>query len=92
MDAPPASADSCWIAAGDLLTSSFVARHTEYATFDALFHAGGLTAERFANLSRHNDHSWEAFIRKSSCFSDWQSMLREARGEWLMRRLGVFDA
>ncbi len=89
----PSSAEtgsrSCRIPVDELLTSRFLARHTSFSSFAALFAASGLSPEQFSDLEERTDSCWEQFIQRSSGFSGWSAMLREARGEWFMRRLGI---
>lgn len=73
----------------ELLTGRFISRHTKFPSFAALLGASGFSAERFANIEGRTDRSWDEFIGRASDFSDWSEMLRDARGEWMMRRLGI---
>jgi len=73
-----------------LLTPSFLSRYTKFSSFAALLGASGFSVERFSNLEERRDRRWDEFIGRASVFSDWSEMLRNARGEWMMQRLGVF--
>ena len=88
-DAAGVESGPCWIPVEELLTSRFLSRHTSSSSFDTLLGASGLSPERFSTLQVRADSTWEAFIRRVSSFSDWNAMLRDARGEWIMQRPGI---
>lgn len=78
-----------FIPVDELLTPGFVARHTMFADFGALLRASAFVPEQVVFLEKTSDDDWEKFIRRVSSFSSWSAMLKDARGEWIMRRLGV---
>lgn len=82
-------ARSGWVPVDELLTARFLSRNTSFSSFGALLSASGLSPARFSDLGAQPGSSWDDFIRRSSRFPDWNAMLRDARGEWLMLRLGV---
>ena len=73
----------------ELLTPGFIFRHTGFADFSALLRASDFDADQVAGLEASSDGAWESFIRTVSCFSNWGAMLKGARGEWIMHRLGL---
>lgn len=91
---PPLQAEDnlnwVWVPVDDLLPARFISRNTQFSNFGALLNASGFSPARFSGISERPCASWDDFIRRSSCFADWNAMLRDARGEWLMRRLGIF--
>ncbi|MDP3230630.1 MAG: hypothetical protein Q8N13_22015 [Acidovorax sp.] len=80
---------SIFIPVDELLTPGFVARHTVFADFSALLRASAFGPDHVARLEESTDEEWEKFIRRVSSFSTWAAMLKDARGEWIMHRLGV---
>ena len=73
----------------ELFTPGFLRRHTLFSDFTALLTASAFSREQFAGLEGHTDDDWEKFIRRVSSFATWNAMLKDARGEWIMHRLGV---
>lgn len=73
----------------DLLTPAFVARHSRFTSVDAFFQSSGLDPQDLAALDVRNRCVWDAFVQGASTFPSWDAMLRTARGEWILRRLGV---
>ena len=84
-----AKSRSCRIPVDELLTAQFLSRHTKFENFAALLDASGLNAEGFSNLEGRADNGWDEFMGRVSRYSDWSEMLMDARGEWMMRRLGI---
>jgi hypothetical protein len=73
----------------ELLTDSFVSRHTRYGTIDALIEAGELHARWRGGRGITFGRDWDLFIRSVSRHADWRALLREACAEWKMRRIGL---
>ncbi|MDC6169483.1 hypothetical protein [Paucibacter sp. XJ19-41] len=73
----------------ELLTPSFLIRHTGYDSLPAFLSAGGISMERLVSLGPHSAAPWDDFIRLVSVHPGWPAMLREAGAEWMMRRLGL---
>lgn len=72
----------------ELLTDSFISRHTAFSTVDEMFEASGFkvkTQEDFANIP---DAGWDEYIRTNSSFDNWQSMLGASTQEWTVSKLG----
>jgi hypothetical protein len=74
----------------DLLTAAFIARHTQFTSIDAFLNASGLEPQSLVDLDAKTRSRWDAFIRATSIFSDWETMLCTAKGEWIFRRIGIF--
>jgi hypothetical protein len=93
LEQPPHVEDrlnSVWVPVDDLLPTRFISRNTKFPNFGALLSASGFSPASFSSIGERPCANWDDFIRRSSCFADWKAMLRDARGEWLMRRLGIF--
>ena len=72
----------------ELLTNSFIAKHTTYSTADEMFEASGFKVETQKDFSNIPDTEWDEYIRSNSSFADWQSMLGAATQEWAASKLG----
>lgn len=72
----------------ELLTTTFVSKHTHFANADEMFAASGYKLETQEDFAAIPDDKWDEFIRSVSSFSDWQAMLGEAGKEWAARKLG----
>lgn len=73
----------------ELLTDDFIAKHTSFASTDAMFEASGFKIETQEDFAAIPDDEWDTFIRSVSSFDDWQSMLGAAGQEWAVRKLGL---
>lgn len=83
------ASSACRVPVDELLTARFLARHTRFPSFAALLAASGFSVERFSKLEGRKDRSWDDFIRGASDYADWSGMLHDARGEWMLGRLGI---
>jgi len=72
----------------ELLTPSFVSKHTRFANADDLFEASGFKVESQEDFEAIPDAEWDQFIRSVSSFSSWQEMLQAATEEWAAKKLG----
>ncbi len=73
----------------ELLTPSFLSRHTRFADFASFAVASGLTPIAMNDLETGRGSAWDTFVSIASDFPDWGSMLRAARSDWVMKRLGI---
>lgn len=73
----------------ELLTPSFLIRHTGYNSLQAFLSAGGISMARLVSLGPQSAAPWDDFIRLVSVHPSWPAMLREAGVEWMLRRLGL---
>lgn len=74
----------------DLLTAEFVCRHSQFRDVDSWLSASGLNPSLLTDLDPLTRRHWDDFARLSTTFPDWATLLRSARGEWIMRRIGIF--
>lgn len=72
----------------ELLTSSFISKHTHFSNADEMFDASGFKIENQDDFEAIPDDKWDEFISSISTFPDWQAMLNEAGKEWAARKLG----
>ena len=73
----------------ELLTASFVIRHTRYPNLGEWLFASGLDPYALLDPEPHTQRRWDEFTRLSTTFPDWSTMLREAGAEWVIRRIGI---
>lgn len=73
----------------ELLTPSFLRRHSRFKDLDGLLAAGRAVIDGLTAADPARVQAWSDFIRDSSSYADWQAMLREAGAEWLIRRIGL---
>lgn len=73
----------------DLLTPTFVARHTRFKSADELFDNSGFKIESPEDFKAIPDEKWDAYIRSVSNFDGWNSMMSEATGEWAKKRRAI---
>lgn len=59
----------------ELLTDSFVTRHTSFSSADAMFEASGFKIETQEDFAAIPDDEWDAFIRSISSFDDCRACL-----------------
>lgn len=83
------SSDQHTVPIGELLTQRFLSRHTRYTSVEAFLLASQLNPVQLIELGPKSRALWDHFVRHSSDFPDLHSLLREARSEWLVRRLGI---
>jgi hypothetical protein len=72
----------------ELLTSSFLSKHTRFLSSNDLFEASGFKVESTEDFESIPDDKWDDFIRSISCFENWQAMLAAAGEEWTAKQLG----
>ena len=74
---------------GELLTPSLLRRHSRFQNVELLLSESGLNPLLLGDLDPGMLRRLDDFTRLNTSFSDWASMLREARGQWVMRRMGI---
>jgi hypothetical protein len=73
----------------ELLPAAFIARHTRLASLSTFLTPSGLAALTQSDLTARATRDWDYYVQSVSDSHDWNSMLRAARGEWILRRLGL---
>jgi hypothetical protein len=74
---------------GELLTPGFVSRHSRFQNVNQLLYAMGPGPCLLSDLDASNRQRLDDFTRLSTTFPAWEAMLRQARGEWVLRRIGI---
>jgi hypothetical protein len=73
----------------DVLTPSFVSKHTRFANADQLFEASGFNCDSQEAFEAVPVDELDAFIKSESSFDSWQDMLSSAGQEWALGKLGL---
>jgi phage shock protein A len=73
----------------DVFSDEFVAKHTEFETFDELVAASPATAESAAELELVPDGSWDEFVATRTDFDDEEQFVIEARDHWVAGQLDI---
>jgi len=73
----------------DLLTPGFLGRYSRFKNLNELLSASDLDPCSLADLDSETRRHWDSFIRLSTTFPNWASMLREAGAEWTIHRMGI---
>jgi hypothetical protein len=72
----------------ELLTVSFLSKHTRFSSANDLFAASGYKVETKEDFAAIPDDKWDDFIRSISSFVSWEAMLGAAGKEWATKQLG----
>ena len=62
---------------------AFMAAHTDFGTFEAMFEASGFTFESPEDFATIPDAEWDAFIASVTRFPDWKTMQEKAAVDWM---------
>lgn len=71
----------------ELLTPSFLSKHTRFLSDDDLFEAGGFKVKSTEDFEAIPSDKLDGFIRSESSFESWQAMLEAAGQEWAVKKL-----
>lgn len=82
------SIDGQHIPVSELLSPSFVSKHTRFSSADELLEASGFKVETQEDFASIPDDKWDEYIRSVSNFENWQALLDEAGKEWAAKKLG----
>lgn len=72
----------------ELLTPSFISKHTRFSSAEEMFEASGFKVESQEDFAAIPDAEWDEYIRSVSSFANWQEMLGAATKEWAAKKLG----
>jgi hypothetical protein len=76
------------IALKDLLTPTFVAGCSSYASLDDLFTASPFTINTLDDFKAIPDAEWDTFISTNTSFATWEEMQHAAMREYVRGKLG----
>lgn len=71
-----------------LFTRSFMRKHTNYASLDALLEAGGFQAKTKKEFESIPEKELDSHIAKCTKFRSWEEMLGEATEAYVLSQLG----
>ena len=74
----------------ELIPPGFIRRHTRFRDVNHMLTASGLDIDLLSEADPTSRQDWDTFARLNTTFPNWATLLQEARGEWIMRRLGIF--
>lgn len=73
----------------DILTPSFISKHTRFADADELFEASGFKCDTKEEFEAIPEDKLDEFIRSVSSFESWQDMLGTAVQKWAAKKIGL---
>jgi hypothetical protein len=73
---------------GDLFPSSFMTRHTKYATIQEMIGASPWSVESQEDFASIPDEDWDQFVQESTRFTSWEEMRGKAVEEYAAKKLG----
>jgi hypothetical protein len=73
----------------ELLTRSFLAKHSKFKDPQELFDKSGFTINSEEDFKAIPDADWDKYISSVSDFSSWKEMLQAATAEYVKRRMGL---
>lgn len=71
---------------GELLTDSFLAKHTKFDNFSAF--ESSQIFNKYESFEAIPDSEFDVFINENSNFENWDEMLSKATSEYVTRKLG----
>ena len=77
------------VAISDLLTPSFLAKHTSCANAQELFDRSGFKIDSAKDFKTIPDEEWDQYISSISEFSTWRKMLQAATAEYAKCKMGL---
>ena len=72
----------------ELFTQSFMEENTPYSSLNDLLEAGGFHADTDEEFDAIPESELDAHIARTTKFDSWESMLEEATGQYVTRKLG----
>ena len=72
----------------ELFPPAFVRRHSRFANIEALLEASGFSVKTAEDFAQIPDGEWDAFIARSTNFSDWKAMQKAGTAEYVKKKLG----
>ncbi|OOE81419.1 hypothetical protein BZG72_11170 [Salinivibrio sp. PR6] len=77
------------VAIPDLLTESFLAKHTKFTNAQELFDNSGFKIDSPEDFKAIPDDEWDQYISSVSSFESWNEMLQSATAEYAKRKMGL---
>lgn len=73
----------------ELFPSGFMARNTNFTSFDDLLAKSGFKVETEEDFVNIPDVEWDVFIASDTRFANWEEMLQKAFEEYAQRKLAI---
>jgi hypothetical protein len=73
----------------ELLTQSFLLKHTKFKDAQELFDKSGFTIDSAEDFKAIPDGDWDSYISSVSDFNSWKEMLQAATAEYVKRKMGL---
>lgn len=73
---------------GELFTSSFMRKNTQFSSIDELLQSGGFHVESQEDFEAIPDAELDKYIATVTKFKNWEDMLGEATSQYALRKLG----
>ncbi len=74
---------------GELISPSFVSRHTKFTNFDELLNAGDFSVRSQEDFDNLDESELDKHISSVSRFGSWREFIEEAGAQYLARKLGL---
>lgn len=72
----------------DLLTRSFMRKHSRFSSFDKFLDASPFKVETSEDFDAIPDADMDAYVSSVTDFDSWEDMLGEATQEYISRKMG----
>jgi hypothetical protein len=77
------------VALNELFSPTFMARHSQVASFEELIEVSGFHVETQDDFEKIPDDSWDDIVARYTDFSDWEEMKAKALELWVAEKLGL---
>jgi hypothetical protein len=77
------------LAIPDLLTDSFLTKHTNFSNAQELFDKSTFKIDSAEDFKAIPDDEWDQYISSISNFESWEEMLQTATFEYAKRKMGL---
>ena len=76
------------VSLNDLLTRSFMRKHSRFSSFEKFLDASPFTVETPEDFEAIPDAEMDAYVSSVTDFDSWEDMLGEATQEYISRKMG----
>lgn len=73
----------------ELFTSAFMAKYTNFNSFDELLAAGDFVVNNSEDFKAIPDDAFDLHISKNTQFNTWQDMMQKAGVEYAKKKMGL---
>jgi len=75
------------VALTEILSPAFMRAHTRFSSFENMLEKSPFTVKTAEDFRAIPDAEWEAYVRRSTKFTSWEAMQKQAGAEWVKARL-----